>query len=145
MAMELEYIFKIMILLVVVAVIIGLVLSFRDQISNMIKQFLQNLGGGKQTFQLKIIDKGTGVFTSKEVATYIQSCYAATTSMSAAEIPAGVTNCYVLRGNFNVDKSTILQSITDSSLQDKVNISADFSTNAVIVAYQDPEGIILVK
>lgn len=145
MAMELEYIFKILIMLIVVAVIIGLILTFRDQIVAIIKTYIPSLtGGGNQTPQFpKLIDKGTGTFLSGEVASYIQSCYSAITALPIDQITT--TNCYILRGNFNVNANDILQSVTDSSLRTKVNITADFTQNAVVITYQDPQGIILVK
>jgi uncharacterized membrane protein len=146
MAMELEYIFRIAILLVVVTVVIGMILMFRDQISNAIKEFLKNLGGNQPSTQFpKLIDKGSGTFTSQEIATYIQSCYSTVTAMQPGEIPIGVTNCYILKGNFNADSPNILQGISDSSLRSKVTVTADFSKGVAIVAYQDPEGKILVK
>lgn len=142
--MELDYIFRILILLVVVAVVIGLILSFKDQISNMIGQFLKNLGGNKTTPQFpKLIDKGTGTFTSIEVVTYIQSCYSAINTMQVAERIS--TDCYILKGNFNANSAGILQGISDSVLRSKVIISADFSKGVAVVAYQDPQGNILVR
>jgi hypothetical protein len=145
MAMELEYIFKILIMLIVVAVIIGLILTFRDQIVALTKSYLQYFGGGNnQTPQFpKLIDKGTGTFLSGEVGSYVQSCYTAINSLSVDQ--RVTTNCYILRGNFNANQDDILKSITDSSLRDKVNITADFAKGAVIIQYLDPQGIVLVK
>ncbi len=144
MAMELEYVFKILIMLIVVAVIIGLILTFRDQIVALTKSYLQNFAGGNQTPQFpKLIDKGTGTFISGEVASYVQSCYTAINSLSVDQ--RVTTNCYILRGNFNANQDDILRSITDSSLKNKVNITADFTKGAVIIQYLDPQGIVLVK
>ena len=144
--MELEYIFRIAILLVVVAVVIGLILTFKDQISNTINKFLSNLWGSKNNSQFpKLVDKGSGTFTSQEIDTYIQSCYSSITSMQPGEIPIGITNCYILKGNFNADSSGILQGIPDVSLRNKITISADFSKGVAVIAYQDPQGILLVK
>lgn len=146
MAMELEYIFRIAILLVVIAVVIGLILNFRSDISNTINQFIQNLLGQKTNPQFpKLIDKGNGTFTSQEIVTYIQSCYSTITSMSAAQIPPGITNCYILKGNFNANSVDILQGISDPNLRNKVTITADFSKGVAVVSHQDPQGIILVK
>lgn len=146
MAMELEYIFKILIMLIVVAVMIGLILTFRDQIAALTKSYLcffSNSCGNNQTQFPKLIDKGTGTFTSGEISTYVQSCYTTINSLSIDQ--RVTTNCYILRGNFNANANDILQSITDSSLKDKVSITADFTKNAVVITYQDPQGIVLVK
>jgi hypothetical protein len=144
MAMELEYIFRIIILLVVVAVVIGMILTFKDQISNIINQFLKNLVGNKQNTQFpKLVDKGTGTFTSTEIITYIQSCYSVITALPVAE--RTTTDCYILKGNFNANSAAIMQGISDSTLKNKVTISADFSKGVAIVGYQDPQGTILVR
>jgi hypothetical protein len=144
MAMELEYIFKILIMLIVVAVIIGLILTFRDQIVALMKTYLKIFSGNNQTSQFpKLIDKGTGTFLSGEVGSYVQSCYTAINSLQVSE--RATTNCYILRGNFNANVNDILQSITDSSLRTKVNITADFTKGAVVIEYLDPQGTILVK
>jgi len=144
MAMELEYIFKILIMLIVVSVIIGLILTFRDQIVGLIKSYLISFTGRNQTPEFpKLIDKENGTFLSGEVGSYVQSCYSSITSLSVSQ--RTTTNCYILRGNFNVNTNDILQSITDSSLRNKVNITADFTKGAVVIQYLDPQGIILVK
>lgn len=141
--MELEYIFKIFIMLIVVAVIIGLILTFRDQIVALTKSYIQSLYGGNKIPNFPQYYEGT--FTSINLATYIQSCYSAITSLPIDQIPAGVTNCYILHGNFNADSVSILNGISDSDLRGKINITADFSKDVVVISYQDPQGIISVK
>jgi len=152
MAMELEYIFKIGIMLVVVAVVIGLIFTFKDQISNSIKnvlcQMTNTCSGGIMKLTVKecccsTCDKQSP-FSSSEIATYIQSCYSSITSVSPADIPPGVTDCYVLKGNFNADSSSVIQLITNPDLKTKVLITSDF-TSAVVISYKDPDGTILVK
>jgi hypothetical protein len=144
MAMELEYIFKIIILLVVVAVVIAMILSFKDQISIIINQFLKNLAGGKQNPQFpKLIDKGTGTFTSMEIVTYIQSCYSTMNALPVAD--RTTTDCYILKGNFNANSGAIMQGISDVTLRNKLTITADFSKGVAVVGYQDPQGTIIVR
>lgn len=145
--MELEYIFRIGILLVVVIVVIGMILTFKDQISNMIKNIICQMTNTCTNGGLKfpiIEEKTSGTFTSAEIATHIQSCYSTISSLSPSDIPAGLTNCYILKGNFNVNSQSIIQSITNPDLRNKVTITSDF-TGAVIIQYKDPDGIILVK
>jgi hypothetical protein len=143
-AMELEYIFRIAILLVVVAVVIGMILAFKDQISVIISKFLGNLAGNKQNPQFpKLIDKGTGTFTSMEIVTYIESCFSAMNALPVAE--RVTTDCYILKGNFNANSGDIIQGINDAALKNKVTVTADFSKGVAIVGYQDPEGTISVR
>lgn len=142
--MALEYVFKIIILVVVCAVVIGMILAFRDQISNMITQFLQQTLGQKSSSNFPIVkDSGNNSFSSGEIATYIESCYSSIESLSPAD--RTTTNCYILTGNFNADANSITQSIIDPTLRDNLNITTDFSRGVVTIQYLDPQGIILVK
>lgn len=141
--MELEYIFMIFIMLIVVAVIIGLILTFKDQITATINQYLGNLAGNKNNPQFpKLIDKGSGTFSSLEVDTYINSCYTAITASPIAE--RKTTDCYILKGNFNADANGILQGLR-SDLKGNVTVTADLSRGVAVIEYQDPQGTILVK
>ena len=142
--MALDYVFKIIIMMVVVAVVIGLILTFKNQITTTIAKFLSNLWGGNTGNQFpQLIDKGSGTFSSGEVATYIQSCYSVVSSTEVAE--RKTTDCYILKGNFNVDKNSIISSVTDPTLRSKIIFTADFTKGVAVVEYEDPEDVIFVK
>jgi hypothetical protein len=142
--MALEVIFRILILIVVVAVVIGMILTFRDQIAAMITQFLQQILGQKPSSNFPIVkDSGSASFSSGEIATYIQSCYSTIEALSPAD--RTTTNCYILTGNFNANANSIRQSILDSNLRNNLNITTDFSRGVATIQYLDPQGIILVK
>ena len=133
---------------IVVVIVVGMILTFRDQISGTIIQYIGNLGGNSNSKsqvpmnQIKYAPSNSA-FSSGEVDTYIDSCYAAISATPAAD--RTTTPCYILIGNFTADANGIMQGITIPGLQGKVTVTADFTKDVVVIVYQDPQGIILVE
>jgi hypothetical protein len=138
--MALETIFKVLILLVAVAVIIGLIISFSDQVRNIVKEFINKYFGKNPTQEFpKQIEKDS--FASGEIASYIESCYTSMTS-----IPEGDqkdTNCFLLIGK-SFESSDILEKVSPS-IRNNVEIKADFTRGILIIQFQDVGNKIIVR
>ncbi|OIN87617.1 MAG: hypothetical protein AUJ50_02610 [Candidatus Aenigmarchaeota archaeon CG1_02_38_14] len=145
--MALEYVMKLTILLVVVAVVIGIIIKFSDDIKLSFKKFFCIFSPDSCRNNLKfpqIIEKSS--FTSGEISTYIESCYSSMASLPESEQED--TTCYLLKANR--DFSSISQS--DISLSrdlqglDKVVFKPLWNNGIVItIKYEDVGNRILVS
>lgn len=138
--MSMEYIIKIMILLVVVTVVIGLIVKFKDEIQVMVK----NLFGSNENNHKfpQIIEKNS--FSSGEVSAYIEDCYSFMKSLPEDEQEDII--CYLLQSNngFTITNVT-LKSKLSSELEDKVEIITEFQKDIIKIQYQDIGNEILVS
>jgi len=138
--MSIEYIIKIMILLVVVAVVISLIVKFKGEIQVMVK----NLFGPKENNHKfpQIIEKNS--FSSGEVSAYIENCYFSMKSLPEDEQEDII--CYLLQSNngFSIT-SAMLRNKLSSELEDKVEITTEFQKDIIKIQYQDIGNKILVS
>jgi len=138
--MSMEYIIKIMILLVVVAVVISLIVKFKGEIQVMVK----NLFGPKENNHKfpQIIEKNS--FSSGEVSAYIENCYFSMKSLPEDEQEDII--CYLLQSNngFSIT-SAMLRNKLSSELEDKVEITTEFQKDIIKIQYQDIGNKILVS
>jgi len=141
--MSLEYIVKIMILLVVVAVVIGLTIKFKNDIQLLIK----NIFGRDEAKHNFPEIKGKNSFSPGEISVYIESCYSTMASLPEDEQSDIV--CYLLdsldsKTGFSLTRQEIMNSVS-SDLKDKVEITASFGRDIIKVEYQDIGNKILVS
>jgi len=138
--MSLEYIVKIMILLVVVAVVIGLIIKFKDDI----QIFMGNIFGRNEVKHNFPEIKGKNSFSPGEISVYIESCYSTMASLPEDEQSDIV--CYLLdsKTGFSLTGQEIMNSVS-SDLKDKVEITASFGRDIIKVEYQDIGNKILVS
>jgi len=136
--MALDYIFKVLITVVTIAVIIALIVKFSDDIKKSINDFLCSITGSckKQTTP-KPINQDS--FTADEVTNYIETCY--DTQMSLPENQQKDTTCFILFSKTSFASSGItgssLMQALPSSMADKVVIESDFSHDYLKINYQD--------
>jgi|SRR3989338_374231 len=140
--MALEMIFKILILLVTVAVIVGLIIRFSDDTRNVVKGFICKVFGCKTSVQEfpKTVEKDA--FTSGEIATYIESCYNTITALPETEQPPSV-NCFLLIGR--TFESAGITDRVSPSIRNNVVIQADFTRGILVIQFQDPGNKIIVR
>ena len=138
--MALETIFKLLILLVAVIVIVGLIMRFSDDVRNVVKEFVNKLFGKPPTQEFpKQIEKDS--FSSGEIASYVESCYTAITSL--AETDQKDTNCFLLVGR-NFESVGILDKVSPT-IRDHVEIRADFTRGVLIIQFQDLGNKVIVR
>jgi hypothetical protein len=146
--MSLEYVFKILIMVVVLIVIIMLINQFKDQISMAVQSFIckfSNTCSGSSTDQYpKSVEQD--YFTSGEIATYIDDCLS--TNLNIPESDQKDIVCYTLLAKnapyFRADKNSILSSV-QSNLRDKVTINTDFTRQYVKIEFEDVTNSIIVS
>lgn len=136
--MSLEYIFKFIMLLVVISVVTALIIQFKGDIVPDLCSLTGSCGNDQsQGCQTKI--KKENDFTSAEVAKWIKSCW--------SQNKGGMEDCacYSLQGNFSATKTGINQSIRTEA-KDHLEINVDFSQTQVANVFYDLEkDKILVK
>jgi len=141
--MALEYIFKILILLVAVAVIIGLILRFSSDARSAILNFIKNLFPGSNTDKdSKSVEQET--FNSGEIATYIESCYNTYSSLSEAEQEDTICWTLLASKGINANKDDILNNV-DPDIRNKVEIKTDFSKSYVVIEFSEVGNRIVVR
>jgi len=145
--MALEYIFKILIMLVVVAVIVMLIVQFSNEIRQAVQGFVckfSNTCGGTSDEFPKNIEQDS--FTSGEIATYIDSCLSSNLAKPEGE-QKGIV-CYTLLAAkapyFDANKDSILSSISPN-IRDKVSIDTDFSKHYIKIEFEDISNGIIVE
>jgi hypothetical protein len=135
--LSLEYIFKILILSVVAAIIILTIINFYGDIEGFIKNWFK--GEEKEEFPKEVTKD---YFNSGEVATYIQDCYSKMSSLPEQKQKDIV--CYILlaRNGFSVNINEI-----KARLPRDVNVtfSATFNKNYVKIEFVDVGNRIIVK
>jgi len=139
--MALETVFKILILLVTVAVIIGLIFNFSDQIKNQITGFINQLLGKNQGIPQfpRTVEKQS--FTSGEIASYIETCYTAMTSLPETEQKD--ISCFILVGT-SFQSQGILDRVSPT-IKDHVTITSNFNRGVVIIDFVDLGNKITVR
>ena len=142
--MALEYVMKLTILLVVVAVVIGIIIKFSDDIKLAIKRIFPSLFGNDNKLDTQLIEKQS--FNSGEMSTYIESCYS--TMKSLPESEQKDFTCYILKAKR--DFSSISQSDIPLSKElqglDKVVFKPLWNNGVVVtIKYEDVGNRILVS
>jgi len=136
--MALEYIFKVLITLVTIAVIIALIVKFSDDIKKSINDFLCSITGScKKPTGPKSITQDS--FTADEMANYIETCY--DTQMALPENQQKDTPCFILFSKESFASSGInrvsLQQALPYSVADKVVFESDFTHDYLKINYED--------
>ena len=138
-ALALEFIFRIVILLVAVAVIIGLILTFSKDIQTTVNNFLcKFFTCPNQTNcpDKKPIEKDT--FSSSEISAYIQSCDNCNSNIPPADQKDAV--CYLLLARkspyFSADKNAILSTLP-SNLKSRTIITSNFNSQIVKIEFKE--------
>jgi len=135
--MSLEYIFKFMILLVVIGVIITLVLNFKSDISNNMCSLLGTCDN--QQAQGCDTEIRQGDFDSRGVAKWVKSCW------SQHKNSRETCVCYSLQGSFSATKPAVEQAVTTEA-GDHLAINTNFSqVHVVNVIYSLEQDKIVVN
>ena len=127
--LALEYIVKITILIVAAVVIIGLILTFSQDIHQWWTDFM----GSEQKSPPEAIVIEKSSFTAKEVANFIEGCW------SSNEGSQQDNECYFLLGGFSgVDENSIVSAV-NANIIDPGKIIFDFDTvtNALVITYDN--------
>ncbi|RLB75548.1 MAG: hypothetical protein DRH24_19430 [Deltaproteobacteria bacterium] len=130
--LSLEYIVKVLILLVVVAVVIGMIIKFSDRIKYWVYELFRK---DEQTTEFpKRVTQDS--FSSGEIATYIESCLLTMSSLPEEEQED--IDCYILtvNQNFIASPDEVIARLSPETAQ-KTEIQTDFSRDLVIIQYQD--------
>jgi hypothetical protein len=145
--LALDYIFKIVILLVTVAVIIGLIFTFSNDIQNSVHQFLCNFftcPNENACPDRKSIEKDT--FASSEISAYIQSCDNCYSNIPEADQKDAV--CYLLIAKkqpyFNANAGTILNTLP-LDLKTRTQITTNFASQIVKIEFKELGNKIVVS
>ncbi|MBS3055363.1 MAG: hypothetical protein J4452_02650 [Candidatus Aenigmarchaeota archaeon] len=138
-ALALEFVFRIIILLVTVAVIIGLILNFSRDIQTSINKFLCkffNCPSEANCPDKKPIEKDS--FISSEISAYIQSCDSCNSNLPVPDQKDTV--CYLLLARkppyFSADANTILSSLP-SDVKKRTSITANFNSQIVKIEFKE--------
>lgn len=139
--LSLEYIVKVLILMVVIVVVISLIVRFSDDIKNQIIKFFGSQQGCNIPFPAKPEEKDT--FNSKEIATHIESCYSTMTSCSEENQKDIVCYTLLAKNNIIATESEVRASLSQE-INDKTEIKTDFSGSWVKIEFQDVGNKIIV-
>ncbi|MEM7826950.1 MAG: hypothetical protein QXQ40_01860 [Candidatus Aenigmatarchaeota archaeon] len=135
-AMSLEYIVKIIILLVVASVIILLITNFYDEIRTTVKCWFdpEKCSPKKLADFPKTITKDT--FSSGEIVTYIDSCLSNIQALPEVEQKDIV--CYILMATsgFRATRLEVI-ALLPNNIKDKVEIETDFTKDYVKIEFLD--------
>jgi len=131
--LALDVIGKWVIVLVVIAVVIELFLTFSGQFSNPFEEYFktkEDLGFPKIVKQSE--------FSAGEISTYIESCYDTMTNLPDNEQKD--IECYILDAdntfNLFVTEEDILNDLKPD-IRDKVEIKTNFDKNLIIIRFKD--------
>lgn len=138
--MSLEYITKLIILLVVVVVSVGLIMSFSSQIKYQVSCFFFGDCGEKNkvtsgNFPITIKEKE---FTISQVANYIESCY--DTFSSLPEEEQEDKDCYVLIADYpfrNMINKKDLLNYLDERIREHVEFKATLNKEVLTISFED--------
>jgi hypothetical protein len=145
--MALDYVFKVLITVVTIAVVIALIIKFSDDIKKAINDFICNITGscGKTQKFPKNINQDS--FATSEVVNYIDSCLATETALPENDQKDII--CYILFSKNTFASSgvtaTTLQQALPQSLKDSVSIQTDFSHDYLKIQFQDLGNKIVVS
>jgi hypothetical protein len=134
--LSIEYVIRLIILLVVLSVVTMLILNWYNNVRN--PDILPD--GNNIPPNTRVIEKS--VFTSRNVAKYIDSCYRMAVEKSRDFV------CYVLQGSFDADEAAVRGNVTavpDINEQLKIRV-ADFSVRqSVVIQFEDLGDKIIVS
>jgi len=138
-ALALEFVFRIVILLVTVAVIIGLIFTFSKDVQHAVNGFLCKFftcPSETSCPDKKPIEKNS--FTSTEISVYIQSCDSCNSNIPPAEQKDTV--CYLLIASkppyFVADANAILNALP-SDLKKRTTITANFNSQIIKIEFKE--------
>lgn len=120
MSLALEYIGKLMIVLVVVAVVIGFILNYYNSIPSSF--FPDNVPPETETIK--------GTFDAKKIASEIQACWLKTGGQFRKDIV-----CSVLLGTFNVAGHNEIANSLPVDMQGSVIYDVDYSKSAIVIEF----------
>jgi len=143
--MALEYVFKVLIMLVTVAVIIGLIYTFSSDIRGSINKIIGDWFKSSKPPAEKTIEQDS--FTAKEIAVYIESCLSTQESIPENEQKDVV--CYTLLSKstppkFTATKTSVLENLP-KSIKEKVTITTTFKRSYVVIEFRDLGNEIIVR
>jgi hypothetical protein len=143
--MALEYVFKVLIMLVTVAVIIGLIYTFSSDIRGAISKVIDWFKPDKKTTEEKTIEQDS--FTAKEIAVYIESCLSTQEQIDEKDQKDVV--CYTLLSKstppkFTATKSSVVENLP-KEIKDKVTITTTFKRSYVVIEFKDLGNEIIVR
>lgn len=145
--MALDYVFKVLITVVTIAVVIALIVKFSDDIKKAIADFICNITGSCSKVQKFPKSINQDSFTPYEVANYIDNCLS--TELSLPENQQKDTVCYILFSKTSFASSGLtadsLQQALPESLKDKVVVQTDFSHDYLRIQFQDLGNKIIVS
>jgi pyruvate/oxaloacetate carboxyltransferase len=131
-------------MLVTLALIIGLIYTFYDDIKASINKVIEGLFGSKPPPSAKTIEKNS--FAAKEIATYIESCLSNQESLPEKDQKDVV--CYTLLAKsapyFSANKNSVLDSV-QPTIKDRIDIVTDFQRSYVVIEFKDVGNKILVR
>jgi hypothetical protein len=145
--MALDYIFKVLITVVTIVVVIGLIITFSDDIKKAVNDFLCKITNSciaSKKFPKNIKQDS---FTVGEVANYINDCRS--TQIVIPENEQQDIVCYILFAN----KTFVSSGITNTSLtqalppsiKDYIDVKTDFSHEYIRIQFQDLGNKIVVS
>jgi len=137
--MSMEYIIKILILLVLVVTIIALIIKFSDDIKRMVKDLFPE----KNDYDFpQLFEKSS--FSAGEISAYVESCYSTMSSLPEDEQSDEV--CYILQAEngFTITQDDLINKLS-AELKGKTQIITDFSKGIIKIQYQDVENNISVR
>lgn len=135
-AMEIEYVIRLIIMLVVVAVVIMLIWTFYDE-TQIWWCNLMGTCGGTTDAKTEVIKQS--LFTTTDVAKYIDSCW-----MMTGEDYSGDFICYVLQGSFEVEPDSIAP-LLRSFPADRLTVQMDFRGESAVIQFKDIGNEIVVS
>lgn len=145
--LALEYIFRIVILLVTVAIIIGLIFTFSQQVRDSVNGFLcKFFTCPNQTNCPDKMPITKNSFSSNEISAYIQSCDSCNSNLPEADQKDTV--CYLLIAKtqpyFSADSNSILSALP-SVLRSRTSVTANFNNQIVEIQFKDVGNQLIVS
>ena len=129
--MSLEYIAKMLIIVVVIAVVIGMMYTFREQIVEKWRCILN------PECDIPVVEINPvfvpGSFTASDFANFIETCWAETRDAKDSKV------CFVLSGLYTDPSGTAendIKNLLDSKIRNNVVFGADFSKDFFSVNYE---------
>jgi hypothetical protein len=136
-AMEMEYVVKLILMLVVVAAVIALVWTFYGNTQNWWCKMIGTCPEGPPEVKTEVIKQP--LFTASDVAKYVDSCW-----LMTGEDYSGDAVCYVLQGAFEAGPDSIAD-LLRSFPADKFTVQTDFRGDSAVVQFKDTGNRITVS
>lgn len=128
-SLAMEYIIRLMIMLVVLIVVIALIYTFYGDIGNWWCKTIGSCDVGPD--QGKTIVLRQALFTGRDVAKYVDSCWL----MTGKEY-SGNFVCYVLQGEFEVLPDEVQYHLR-SFPKDRLTVETDFRGDSAVITFID--------